>query len=303
MALLRPTTAATSSGATISKVDDDCGATGSVTVVFTATDDCDNASSTTATFTIEDTTAPDMTAASDETVQCDGMGNMEALNSWLANYGSATASDVCGNVTWSSNYEGLSDDCGATGSATVTFTATDDCGNASSTTATFTIEDTTNPDITAASDETVECDGMGNMEALNGWLNNNSGATASDVCSGVTWSNDFEGLSDDCGATGSATVTFTATDDCGNASSVSAPSRSKTPPLLCLTRTPPPLWWSADGDGDDLNYLPLTAGRLQQCDVHGGINVHVRCLWTILRIWTATDDCGNNTTVERTCVV
>ena len=63
---------------------------------------------------------------------------------------------------------------------------------------------------------------MGNMDALNDWLNNNGGATASDVCSGVTWSNDFEGLSDDCGATGSATVTFTATDDCGNASSVSA---------------------------------------------------------------------------------
>src|SRR5207248_8424010 len=48
------------------------------------------------------------------------------------------------------------------------------------------------------------------------------GAAASDVCSGVTWSNNFTSLSDLCGATGAATVTFTATDDCGNSSSTTA---------------------------------------------------------------------------------
>ena len=50
-------------------------------------------------------------------------------------------------MTWSNDFVALSDDCGATGTATVIFTATDDCGNASTTTATFTIEDTTNPSI------------------------------------------------------------------------------------------------------------------------------------------------------------
>ena len=159
--------------------------------------------------------------AEDSTVECDGMGNMTALNDWLANNGGATASDVCSGVTWSNDFVALSDDCGATGSATVIFTATDDCGNASSTTATFTIEDTTTSIDMMAEDSTVECDGMGNMTALN-WLANNGGATASDVCSGVTWSNDFVALSDDCGATGSTTVIFTATDDCGNASSTTA---------------------------------------------------------------------------------
>ena len=115
-------------------------------MTFTATDDCGNASSTTATFTIVDTTAPAGEGV-DLTVECNGMGNMTELNDWLANNGGATASDVCGGVTWSNDYDALSDDCGATGSATVTFTATDDCGNASSTTATFTIEDTTNPSL------------------------------------------------------------------------------------------------------------------------------------------------------------
>ena len=78
-------------------------------------------------------------------VECDGMGNMTELNDWLANNGGATASDACSGVTWSNDFVALSDDCGATGSATVTFTATDDCGNACSTTATFTIVDTTAP--------------------------------------------------------------------------------------------------------------------------------------------------------------
>ena len=205
-------------------------------------------------------------------------------------------------MTWSNDFEGLSDDCGATGSATVTFTATDDCGNFSSSTATFTIEDTTNPDITAASDQTVECDGMGNMDALNAWLDNNGGATASDVCSGVTWSNDFMGLSDDCGATGSATVTFTATDDCGNNSSVSATFtiEDTTAPVFDAY-TPTTVVECTDGDGDDLNYLPLTAQddcsdvtyTVESMCMSGG------CLWTIMRIWTATDDCGNSTTVEQ----
>ena len=205
-------------------LSDDCGATGTETVEFTATDSCGNTSKTTATFTIEDTTPPSIDAdAEDMTVECDGAGNAADLEAWLSNNGGASASDLCSDVTWSNDYTALSDDCGATGSATVEFTATDDCGNESKTTATFTIEDTTNPTIdTDAMDMEVECNGAGNQEELAAWLANNGGATASDTCSGVVWSNDYTALSDDCGATGSATVTFTATDDCGNASTSSA---------------------------------------------------------------------------------
>ncbi|NNL31604.1 MAG: T9SS type A sorting domain-containing protein [Flavobacteriaceae bacterium] len=204
-------------------LSDDCGETGQALVVFTATDDCGNASKTSATFYIIDTTDPEITPAADETVECDGAGNQAELDAWLANNGGATAEDDCGNVTWSNNFTGLSDECGATGSATVEFTATDDCGNESKTSATFTIEDTTNPTIDVpAKDEVVECDGEGNQAQLAAWLASNGGASASDLCGDVTWSNNFNGLSDDCGATGSATVEFTATDDCGNESKTTA---------------------------------------------------------------------------------
>ncbi|KJD30981.1 hypothetical protein PW52_16960, partial [Tamlana sedimentorum] len=183
---------------------------------FTATDDCGNATSTTATFTIQDTTAPTIdTQASNITVECDGNGNNTQIQDWLNNNGGAVASDTCSNITWSNNYGGTASDCA--NAISVTFTATDECGNATSTTATYAIQDTVAPTIdTTASDLTVQCDGNGNTADLNNWLTSNAGASASDDCATISWSNDFNALSDDCGLTGTATVTFTATDACGN---------------------------------------------------------------------------------------
>jgi|GEM_PF-5771610 len=168
---------------------------------------------------LDDATPPTIDpVAGDSTVECDGAGNTTELNAWLANHGGAGASDNCGSISWTHDFTTLSDDCGATGFALVTFTATDHCGNYSTTAATFTIEDTTTPAITtAASNQTVECDGAGNSADLTAWLNNLGGAAASDDCGGVTWSYtpDPATLSDLCGATGAVTVTFRATDDCG----------------------------------------------------------------------------------------
>src|SRR5690606_1236550 len=141
----------------------------------------------------------------------DGAGNTDALNAWLASNGGANATDDCGTVSWSNNFTSLSDLCGATGTASVTFTATDACGNTSTTTASFTIVDTTAPviDDTLLADLTLECDGTTDPSgAIAAWLAANGGATADDDCSTVTWSHNYTGLSDGCGATGTATVTF-----------------------------------------------------------------------------------------------
>ena len=98
------------------------------------------------------------------------------------------------------------------------------------------------------------------------------------------------------------TWTATATDDCGNASSVSATFtiEDTTAPVFD-DYIPTTVVECTDGDGDDLNYLPLTAQddcsdvtyTVESMCMSGG------CLWTIMRIWTATDDCGNSTTVEQ----
>ena len=121
-------------------------------------------------------------------------------------------------------------------------------------------------------------------------------AAASDICGGVTWSNDFEGLSDDCGATGSATVTFTATDDCGN---------SSTRATFTIEDTTAPTWNAYDTyvnaacedllDPEDPTLVPISAE-----DICGGVSYSIEayqlsggCPGTWMRIWTATDECGN----------
>ena len=204
------------------------GCLGGYDVYYSATDDCGNKSTTTQIIQIIDTVAPIIiVTAQDTTTECDGSGNLDELNAWLANNAGASAFDECNDaedLDWSNDYAALTPDCGATGSVTVTFTVMDCSDNSSTTTATFTIQDTTDPTITVeAENDTVECDGAGNSAALTAWLADNAGAEATDVCSGpVIWSNDFDALSDLCGATGESEVTFTATDSCGNASTTMA---------------------------------------------------------------------------------
>jgi GH43 family beta-xylosidase len=294
-------------------LSDDCGATGSATVTFRATDDCGNFSETTATFTIEDTTNPSIdTVSSDETVECDGQGNQAELAAWLASNGGAVASDVCSGVIWTNNFTALSDDCGATGSATVTFRATDDCGNFSETTATFTIEDTTNPSIdTVSSDETVECDGQGNQAELAAWLASNGGAVASDVCSGVIWTNNFTALSDDCGATGSATVTFRATDDCGNYSETTATFTIEDTTDPTIDTPAANLTVDCDGKGNQaqLDAWLASNGGASASDVCSGVTwsddfeSFTGVCGSVEVTFTATDACGNSSDTTATFTI
>ena len=300
-------------------LSDLCGATGSAIVTFTATDACGNASSITATFSIIDTTVPVISpAATNMTVECDGAGNASALAAWIANHGGASATDVCGSVTWSTNPASptLSDLCGATGAVTVTFIATDDCGNTSTSSATFTVEDHTAPSITSASGMTVEC-GASNGTDLSAWLSNHGGATATDGCGGVTWSTNPASaiLSDLCGATGAVTVTFIATDNCGNSSTSSATFtvEDHTAPSItaAINQTV-----ECDGAG---NSAALTAwlsnhGGATATDGCGGVTWSTSPASPVLSdlcgatgavtvTFIATDDCGNSSTSSATFTV
>jgi hypothetical protein len=193
---------------------------GTTVVTATAHDAAGNTTSCTFNVTVNDTQAPTiLTPAANQTVECDGSGNTAALAAWLGANGAAVAQDNCGSVTWSNNFSGLTHACGSTGSATVVFTASDSSGNTTTTAATFTIVDTTAPVITvSAANKTFECNAAGNAAALQSWLASHGGATAVDTCGSVTWSNNFTSLS----SSGSATVTFVASDACGNTASTTA---------------------------------------------------------------------------------
>jgi hypothetical protein len=161
-------------------------------------------------ITVDDTIAPILAGVpADVTVECDSVPDAA----------SPTATDSFDPAPVVSLVETITaGNCDGDYILTRTWTATDECGNSSSGAQIVTVQDTTAPIVgDIASDLTVECDGAGNSADLTAWLTSNGGASASDNCSGVTWSNNFAALSDDCGATGAATVTFTATDGCGNA--------------------------------------------------------------------------------------
>lgn len=268
-------------------------------VTLTVTDDHGEYDTCSSTVTVEDTTPPDIsTPAAGISVECDGAGNIDDLNTWLTCTGGAVATEACGSVTWGNDFTALSDGCGDTGSATVTFTATDDCGLTTTTTATFVITDTTPPDLVVPVDLTVECDGSGNTAELGTWL---ASASATDTCGNVTLSHNFAGLSDDCGATGSATVTWTAIDECGNPNSDVAAFTiaDTTPPTLDVDTTPIEAW-DADCSGDEPVDLRVAAAT-DQC---GDVSVEndapptFPAGETTTVTFTATDACGRTTSEQ-----
>ncbi|MFK2821346.1 hypothetical protein U0L90_14575, partial [Flavobacteriaceae sp. LMIT009] len=288
------------------RTDGDCPSNYTLARTWTATDDCGNETAHTQTLTVQDTTAPELyRPGGDQTVQCDGEGNLDDLQLWLDTNAGAKATDNCGEMTWTNDFTQLTDECGMTGSALVTFTVTDECGNSSSTSALFTIVDTLAPTLdTEASDQTVEC-GPDNQNELDAWLNSNGGATATDICSGVTWSNDFSALSDDCGFTGSATVTFTATDECGNEVSTTAT-------FTIIDTTAPTFVEELPADATvECDNVP-DAATLTATDNCGDATVTFSeeradgdcpSNYTLTRTWTATDECGNESSHTQTITV
>ncbi|WP_164723486.1 HYR-like domain-containing protein, partial [Tenacibaculum discolor] len=190
-----------------------------ITRTWSLTDNCGNTTEKVQTITVKDNSAPiiDETNKNNIDIEC-GVGDTETtLQDWLDSNAGATATDNCSSVTWTNNYgDDTSVKCDGS-YITVTFTATDDCGNFSTTTAGYLIKDETPPTITQQpSDKTVECDGSGNTTELNNWLASNGGATATDDCSIVTWSNNYTDLTYTCSFKGEVEVIFTAKDACGN---------------------------------------------------------------------------------------
>lgn len=111
---------------------------------WTAVDACGNRRSETQLIDVRDTIGPVFTISPQNmSVSCDGQGNLDQLDAWLASSGGAAAVDACsGSIVQWSNTSSQSDFvslCGAAGYFDVTFTATDACGMHSSQTARFTI--------------------------------------------------------------------------------------------------------------------------------------------------------------------
>ena len=296
-------------------LSNECGATGNAYVTFTATDSCGSAV-TSAYLSVIDTISPVMqTPANNIVAECGG-NTTQLLNNWLANHGGATASDACGNVTWTYQASEPSNGCGITGSTSVMFIATDECGNSSTTSAEFSVEDSLAPGIVVpAQDYTLSCATPDHQTLLQNWLANQGGAMAFDDCgNNVTWTNNFTALSDGCGTTGSALVTFTATDACGHSASTLANFAiidNSAPYIITPARDTTINCADADAHTSIKNWLSNHGGATasdncgsvfwthdfppsaDSCKIFGSFSV----------AFTSSDPCGNSDTTNATITI
>lgn len=286
------------------------GCSNSLPVTFTATDSCNNPTQRIATFTISDTQGPTITNAQNPIVECSATSTT-AFNNWLAANGQATATDDCedaNNLNFSNDFTGTAP-FGCDDSRSVVFTVTDSCGQSSSTTGVFTVRDRVGPTITTqASPLSTNCEANGS-NALNDWLNDNGGARATDACTGVSFTNDFNSLSGDCTQ---VPVTFTACDNCGNACSTTTatysivdtdPPSYTTPPsnlsVQCGTDTQTAYRNWVDSNGNSVvadncatePELTLSNNAPQNAPTSG-------CPATVVVTFNARDPCGNSAPIS-----
>ena len=274
--------------------DADDGNTCPKTIIRTyqATDDCGNSANVTQTITVNDTVTPVITSSpGNVTVEC--IGDVPPPD-----IGNVTATDNCGNVTVT--HVGDVDD-GYTCPRTVTriYQATDACGNYANVTQTIAVNDTVAPVITSSPGNiTVECIGdippadIGNV-------------TATDNCGNVTV---IHVVDVDDGNTCPKTVTriYQATDACGNYANVTQTIAVNDTVAPVITSSPGNITVECIAD-----IPPADIGNVTATDNCGNVTViHVvdvndgnTCPRIVIRVYKATDYCGNSANVTQTITV
>jgi hypothetical protein len=266
-----------------------CGSTKSIARTWTATDECGNVATGVQTITVEDTTPPTLACPADKTLECPGDTRTNVT-------GVATASDTAGAVTIS-YADTVQSNCGATKVIKRTWTATDECGNRQSCVQTLTVVDTVKPIVSLPSDRVVEC-GASTLPSATGT------ATAQDGCSQVTITYSDSVLTN-CGGSKVITRTWTVADACGNSTNgvQVITVRDTTAPTL---RLPANLTQQCPGDTrTNVTGVPTVTEGCSSVIVSYSDTVSNGCglTRTVLRLWTATDQCGNSTNALQTISV
>ncbi|WP_188362630.1 gliding motility-associated C-terminal domain-containing protein, partial [Flavobacterium orientale] len=252
-----------------------------ITRTWTATDSCGNITTHVQTITVEDTTAPVFVGdlPQNATVQCDAIPAAVTL----------TATDNCGDATVTFNESVVAGQCLGSSVITRTWTATDSCGNAVSHVQVITVEDTTVPVFVGdlPQNATVQCDAIPAAVTL----------TATDNCGDATVTFNESVVAGQCLGSSVITRTWTATDSCGNAvSHVQVITvEDTTAPVFVGDLPVEELTVSCDA-------IP-TPEVLTAVDSCGTATVTIseaiqdgKCptTYTLIRTWTATDECGNS---------
>jgi large repetitive protein len=263
-------------------MEDECA--GYIVRTFTATDDCGNTATATQIINLIDTTAPTFdNAPANMVASCDNIPAIEDV----------TASDNCGAATVTVVETMFSGGC--VGVIQRIFTATDACGNTATHEQYITLVDTIAPVLAnLPADASYECDQVIPAPA---------NVTATDNCDAsviVEFSETTE--AGDCAQEYTIFRTWTATDTCENSVSYTQviTITDTTAPVFdmedteitvsCDTEVQIPSPTATDNCDDEPTMTAASSIALGECANE----------WTESYSWTATDDCGNSSTVTFT---
>ncbi len=273
---------------TNTKTTGTCEDTYVVTNTWTATDNCGNTVQRAQRVTVQDVTPPVFAnVPTSVTINC-GQGVPTA----------PTATDACdANVEITMVETAATGDCATGRSITRTFTAVDNCGNRSTFVQTVYVIDTEAPALTGVpASVTVNCKDVPPPTKITVKDNCPDAVmvmfdeqkTAGDNCTGFT-----------------ITRTWTAMDACGNTASYvqniviegdhAAPTIAGVPANVdydCVDVIPAPTTPTASDDCDNSPKITYTEDKLGD-----------GCGYKLVRIWTATDKCGNTSTKDQVITV
>jgi gliding motility-associated-like protein len=261
------------------KTRGDCAGSYSVTRTWTATDACGNSSSSSQTINVQDISAPVISALpGPSTIYCPAE---PAFNR-------ASATDDCGSDFVLTYHDVRTDgQCVGSYSMTRTWTATDACGNSSSASQIINVQDISAPVIAALpAPSTIYCPAVPVFAQ----------ATAIDECfSAFTLTFADITTAGACAGNYSVTRTWTATDACGNSSyasqtinvqDISAPVIAALPAPSIIDCPAVPVFAQATASDDCGSELVLNFHDVTVNGICAGN-------YSVTRIWTARDACGN----------
>ncbi|WP_320111172.1 HYR domain-containing protein [Draconibacterium orientale] len=274
---------------------------GSITITFTATDECANSVTTTSTITLIDNIAPVFDAITPFSSLCSSATLDADIQNWL---NGVTATDNCGEVTITNDYDVADLPATGCGSITITFTATDECANSVTTNSTITLTDNVAPVFDAITPFTSLCSSATLNADIQNWLN---GVTATDNCGEVTITHDYDVANLPETGCGAITITFTATDECANAVTTSSTIEltDNIAPVFAAITPFTSLCSSATLDADIQNWLNgVTAtdncGEVTIINDYDVADLPATGCGSITITFTATDECANAVTTSST---
>ena len=257
---------------------------GTNAATHTAIDAAGNGTSCNNLVTVVDTTDPTIACPANETIECNAHHAATGVD-----VAAATSTDVCGATTVDAP---AADQTFPLGTSTVTQSATDGNGNDATCSSTVTIVDTTDPTIACPADVVVECTAHGQALAVDA-----GHATATDVCNDTTVTDPAVASY----ALGTTTVTHSAIDEAGNATSCTnhVIVRDTTGPVFDPASLGPRTVLGSCGAGNVSFTLPTATDACETatvtCTPVAGTSVGANTVTC-----TATDVAGNVTTTTIT---